>query len=717
MKFKLVRQQDESDCGVACLSMILQHYGSYIPISKLRKISGTDNEGTSALGLKECVENFNIECVAIKTDSHVWSNKDLILPLVAHCVVDNKFLHYVVIYKKKNNLLYIADPSKGLLKLTIKEFEAQWTGIILLMSPNDDYKALKEKNEQKNRYIRILLNQKKTIFYTVMFSFMITIFGIVSSYYFQLIIDYFIPDKKTSMFNIVSVGFFLIYLLQALFEYFQGYFLVILGQKMSLSVMLKYYKHVLNLPLSFYDTRKSGEIVSRFLDANKIIDALASATLSIFIDVVMVLIIGITLFIQNISLFFVALATIPFYVLLISLGIKPIDQANEEEMHDNAKVNSSIIESLNGIETIKAYNGESEIYNKVEKQFTRFMKKNLKRNNLDTIQRSIKHAIQLSSTMIILWVGSYYVMDGRISLGQLITFNALLVFFMNPLQNIINLQAKIQTAQVANRRINEIFNIDKEDRKLGLKVPSVLKDELLIKNLSFSYGYKNPILKNITTSFTSGEKIALVGVSGSGKSTLAKLLVNFYTPSQGEIIYDCKNIKNINLYALRNHVTYVPQDSFFFNGTILENLKLGASNEYDLDRIIEVCELVKIIDFINQLPLKFDTIIEEGGANLSGGQKQRLALARAVLKNSDFLILDEATSSLDTMLEYDIIQNLSKLSSQTILFITHHLSVAKISNKVLVLNQGELVEQGTHDDLRFGGGIYQKMWEISDESL
>lgn len=717
MKFKLIKQQDDKDCGAACLAMVLKHYKSDIPISKLRELSGTDNEGTSVLGLKKCIEKFNFECIASKFDSHIWAEKDLVFPLIAHCLIDQQYLHYVIIYKIKGNILYIADPSKGLLKKTTTEFEKQWSGILMLMSPNSHYEVQHEDLNGKNSYLKILLQQKKIIFLTVLLSFIITLFGIIGSYYFQGIIDFFIPKRAISKFNIISIGLIFIYLIQTVFEYTQGYLLVLLGQRMSVSVMLRYYKHVLKLPLSFYETRKSGEIVSRFLDANKIIDALASATLSIFIDLGMVIFVGLTLFTQNKYLFLVALITIPFYTLIIFLGIKPLNRLNEEEMFANAAVNSSIIESINGIETIKAYNAEAEIYNKVEKQFTNFMTKNLKRNNLDNIQTATKHAIQLISTLLILWIGSYYVMDNIISLGQLITFNALLIFFMNPLQNIINLQTKIQTAQVANRRINEVFYIDSENKgeinKKNANI-SILKNKLVITDVSFSYGMKHKALKKITTSIAYGEKVTLIGVSGSGKSTLAKMLVNFYSPTIGTIIYDDVNMKNIDVDILRTHVTYVPQESFFFHGTILENLNFGTTSACSFNRVVEVCEQTLLMEYISSLPLKFDTLIEEGGSNLSGGQKQRLALARALLKNSEFLILDEATSGLDPLLEYNIIQNLNKLTSKTILFISHHLSIAKTSDKVLVLNQGELIEQGTHQELRYQGGLYQKLWEIGN---
>lgn len=711
----IILQQDESDCGVACLAMILKHYKTEVPINKLRELSGTDTSGTSALGLKKCIEGFNFTCKAIQADNSIFKEKDLPLPLIAHIVIDKKYFHYVIVYKIEGDVLHIADPGKGFAKQTVEGFEKQWTGVLLLISPNKQYQPSIEKVRSINSYLPILFKQKGILLNIILASLFITLFGVISSYYFQGIIDYFIPNTTVSTFNLISIGLVLIYIFQVFFEYVRSYLLIILGQRMSISIMLSYFKHVLKLPMSFFSTRKSGEIISRFLDANKIIDALASATLSIFLDIGMVIVIGLTLFVQNRELFLIALGTVPFYIVAIVIFVKSFDHLNEEEMAAGATVNSSIIESLKGIETIKAYNGEEKIYEKVDRQFVLLMKKSFKNNSLNNFQQGVKHGIQLISNVLILWIGSHYVMANTISLGQLITFNALLVFFTDPLQNIINLQTKMQTAQVANRRINEIFHIEPEKKEESNKKnidSNVFQQDITIKNVSFSYGMKGPVLEGISTSLSSGEKIALVGVSGSGKSTLAKLLVHFYTPSEGEILYQKVNMQDMDPTFLREHVTYVPQESFFFHGTILENLLFGLSSTLAFEKVIEVCETVQLLEFINHQPLRFDTLVEEGASNLSGGQKQRLALARALLKDAEILILDEATSGLDTLLEHKIMTNLKELPDKTILFIAHHLSIAKASDKVLVMDKGKLVEQGTHQELRYKGGIYQKLWEI-----
>ncbi len=712
---KIIYQQDEKDCGVACIAMILKHYKTEIPIHKLRDFSGSDLDGTSAFGLKKTFEKLNFECLAIQADNSVWKEKELPLPLIAHVLIDDSFMHYVVVYDVKGDFLYIADPAKGRHKQSIESFRKTWTGVLLLPTPKESYQPSKEKVAGLSSFLPIIWRQKSLVFHIVLASLFITFFGIGASYYFQGILDYFIPNQALSTLNIVSAGLIIIYLFRVLFEYSRSYLLVILGQRMSMSIMLEYFKHVLSLPMNFFSTRKSGEIISRFLDANKIIDALASATLSVFIDIGMIIIVGATLAIQNFTLFLITLISIPFYLLSIISFVKCYEKANQEEMSAGATLNSSIIESLKGIETIKAYNGELKVYHRVDSEFIKLMKKSFKTVTLDNVQQGIKHAIQLISSAMILWVGSYSVINGSITLGQLITYNALLVFFTDPLQNIINLQVKMQTAQVANKRINEIFAIESEkiseNNEQNIN-EQVFHQKITIENMSFSYNLKSPTLKNISCVIPPHSKVALVGVSGSGKSTLAKLMVRFYNPTDGSINYGNTNHLDIGFNQLRNHVTYVPQESFFFSGTIIDNLTFGVEKTQSFERIMEVCDAVHLSEFINQQPLRYNMVLEEGATNLSGGQRQRLAIARALLKDSDILILDEATSGLDALLEQSILDNLFKLEDKTLIFIAHHLSIAKSCDEILVLHEGLLLEQGTHEELRYNHGIYQKLWDV-----
>lgn len=710
--FKFVKQQDYMDCGVACIQMILNYYNSEIPIHKLREMTGTDRDGASAFGIKQCIERLNFDCLAVQGDSAVWFDEEIRYPVIAHVVIEKKYMHYVVVFGVSGNHLFIADPAKGKYKITIDEFSLMWTGVLLIPSPNESYCASKETVGGLLSFVPILFKSKKLVMLTIIVSIFLTIFSIISSYYFQVIIDKVLPNNNLYLLNILSLGLIMVYTFRVIFGYLRHYLLIVLGQKMGSDVMLNYFKHVLGLSMGFFSSRQSGEIISRFLDANKIIDALTNASLTLFLDTSMVFIVGTVLFLQNKILFCITLLSLPIYLLIILSFVKKYDKANEEEMSAGALLNSNIIESLTGIETIKAYRGESFVYDKISREFMDFMKKSLYKVNLDNIQSSLKQLAQLFGSGFILWMGAYYVHDGIMTIGELITYNALLVFFTNPLESIINLQVKIQTAQVASKRLNEVLSISQENSNLSKEITSFeFKETLKVNNVSFSYNLKKSTIEDITCSIDKNSKVALVGVSGSGKSTLAKLLVRFYDATEGDICYDDMSIQNISHYSLRKQVTYVPQTSFFFNGTILENLVFGLNYTPDDYQLKRVCEIAEIYDFIEEQPLKFNTLIEEGGGNLSGGQKQRLAIARSLLTNSKVIIFDEATSGLDVFLEKKIINNLVEVRDVTMLIITHSLPIAKYCQKILVMDKGKLIEEGNHKNLLQINGLYRKLWD------
>lgn len=705
-----IPQVDEADCGVACLAMILKHYHAQVSIAHLRHLAKTNMEGTTALGLVKTAEQFKLEVQAIKADMSLFDIKDLQYPFIVHVIKDGDLFHYYVVLGKTKTHIIIADPdpSVGIKRMSKKRFEKEWTGITLLMAPTTEFVPVKEK---KNNFLSLfpyMFKQKKIVRNIVLASLLMTIIGICSSYFLQGIIDTYIPDGTYFTLSIIAIGLLIAYVFNSIFSYGEQFLLNVLGQRLSIDLNLKYIRHIFELPMEFFTTRRTGEITSRFSDASKVIDALATTVISLFLDLTIVILMGIMLAVQNVTLFLITIATLPLYMIVILGFTKSFNHLNNEQMESNAIVSSSIIEDIQGIETIKALNSEQTRYRRIDNQFVDFLRKSFKYSKTEALQEALKSFIQMSLNVVVLWVGSWIVMRNQMTIGELMTYNALLAYFVSPLQNIINLQPLLQSANVAQNRLNEVYLVHSEFRnnKTDINKVSQIDGSIEYQNVSFKYGYGKNILQDIDLNISKGEKLAIVGMSGSGKSTLVKLLVSFFDPNGGKITINGIPTTAINKHTLRSYITYVPQTPYTFSGSIRDNLLLGsASNTTEAD-VIKACQLAEIEKEIENLPLKFDTELDENAKILSGGQKQRITIARALLSPANVLIFDESTSGLDSITEKKVVDNLMKLKDKTIIFIAHRLSVAKKANDIAVLDDGKIVEEGSHNDLMAQKGYY-----------
>ncbi|HFH0846472.1 TPA: peptide cleavage/export ABC transporter [Streptococcus pneumoniae] len=556
----------------------------------------------------------------------------------------------------------------------------------------------------------MIFKQKSLIAYIVLSSLLVTIINIGGSYYLQGILDEYIPNQMKSTLGIISVGLVITYILQQVMSFSRDYLLTVLSQRLSIDVILSYIRHIFELPMSFFATRRTGEIISRFTDANSIIDALASTILSLFLDVSILILVGGVLLAQNPNLFLLSLLSIPIYMFIIFSFMKPFEKMNHDVMQSNSMVSSAIIEDINGIETIKSLTSEENRYQNIDSEFVDYLEKSFKLSKYSILQTSLKQGTKLVLNILILWFGAQLVMSSKISIGQLITFNTLFSYFTTPMENIINLQTKLQSAKVANNRLNEVYLVESEFQVQENPVHShFLMGDIEFDDLSYKYGFGRDTLTDINLTIKQGDKVSLVGVSGSGKTTLAKMIINFFKPYKGHISINHQDIKNIDKKVLRRHINYLPQQAYIFNGSILENLTLGGNHMISQEDILKAYELAEIRQDIERMPMGYQTQLSDG-AGLSGGQKQRIALARALLTKSPVLILDEATSGLDVLTEKKVIDNLISLTDKTILFVAHCLSIAERTNRVIVLDQGKIIEVGSHQELMQAQGFYHHLF-------
>ena len=711
-KRTFVPQIDARDCGVAALASISKFYGSDYSLAHLRELAKTNKEGTTALGIVKAAKEMSFETRAIQADMSLFEMEDIPYPFIVHVNKEGKLQHYYVVYKNIKDHLIIGDPDPTVkvTKMTKERFTSEWTGVAIFLAPAPSYKPHKDKKNGLMSFLPLIFRQRSLIFYIVLASLLVTLINIGGSYYLQGILDEYIPNQMKSTLGIISIGLIITYILQQIMSFSRDYLLTVLSQRLSIDVILSYIRHIFELPMSFFATRRTGEVISRFTDANSIIDALASTILSLFLDVSILIIVGSVLLVQNTNLFLLSLISVPIYIIIIFAFMKPFEKMNNDVMQSNSMVSSAIIEDINGIETIKSLTSEETRYQKIDSEFVDYLDKSFKLSKYSILQSSLKQGAQLILNIVILWFGAQVVMTGKISIGQLITFNTLLSYFTNPLENIINLQTKLQSAKVANNRLNEVYLVESEFKNTQTLTGSqFLAGDICFEDISYKYGFGRDTLNNINLTIKQGDKVSIVGISGSGKTTLAKMIVNFFEPYKGRITINNNDLKMIDKKVLRQHINYLPQQAYIFSGSILENLTLGANQMISQEDIIKACEIAEIRQDIEQMPMGYQTELSDG-AGLSGGQKQRIALARALLTKAPVLILDEATSGLDVLTEKTVIENLMAMTDKTIIFVAHRLSISERTNQVIVLNQGKVIETGSHQELITKQGFYYHLF-------
>ncbi|MDM5040921.1 peptidase domain-containing ABC transporter [Bacillus sp. OR-18] len=712
-KYHWVRQHDIKDCGAACISTVSKHYGLHIPISKIREYAGTDRNGTNVYGLIQAAEKLGFSAKGVR--GNVESLKEIPLPAIAHVIIDGKLLHYIVILEiTKKGKVIVADPGEGIIKYDIKEFNEIWTGVLVLLIPNESFQSRDEEKNTFGRFMFLLKNQQSLLIPVFLSSILITIFGVLGAFYFKIVIDNIVTENLKHTLTYLSIGIIALYIFKVILELFRSHLILYLSRRLDIKLMFGYYKHVLSLPMNFFETRKVGEIISRFQDAAKIREALATTTLTVMIDTIMVIAGSILLYTQSSTLFFITALHIPIYILIIWMFQSSYEKINRQEMESNAELTSYIVESLNGISTIKSYNAEKEAEFQTEKRLISLLQKFFKRFVITNSQESIKTIVELVGGVVILWVGAISILNGEMTIGQLVAYNALLVYFLDPIKNLVDLQPTLQSAFVASKRLTEILDLDlekndQEDKKLS---PTSFHHKIRLDNITFKYGTRQNIFNNLSFEIPIGYSVGFVGESGSGKTTIAKLLMRYYDVNEGNIYYDNYHIKDMNRTGLRNKIAYVAQESFFFSGSIFDNLVFGLNREVTMDKIIEACILADAHEFISSLPLRYDTLLEENASNVSGGQRQRLSIARALLKEADVLILDEATSHLDSTSERKIIENLKeyRAGKLTTITIAHRLSTIMHCDNIFVMSKGEIVEEGKHGELINKDGLYRVLW-------
>jgi ATP-binding cassette subfamily B protein len=713
-----IKQRDITDCGAACIASIAMHYNLQLPVSRIRQYAGTDKRGTNVLGLIEAAERLGFQAKGAK--GQLESLQKIPLPAIAHVVLKNGLHHYVVIYKVSKKYVTYMDPGDGdFHKETYAVFQEKWSGVIVLLLPDDGFVTGKQKISNAERFWQLIKPHTAIMVQALVGALVYTILGLSTSIYMQKIIDFVLVEGNIRLLNLLSVGMIVILIFQLIIGGYKTVFGLQTGQMIDTRLILGYYKHLLKLPQRFFDTMRVGEIISRVNDAVNIREFINNVALNFIVNGLIVIFSILLMFFYYWKLALIMLAIIPIYLVIYWISNRVNKKWQRRLMEESAELESQLVESLNAVGTIKRFGLEQFANDKTEGRFVTLLR---------TIYKTSIYSLYIGTgsefftrlfTIILLWAGSYFVINRELSPGELLSFYALVGYFTGPASSLIGANKNIQDALIAADRLFEIIDLETEasnENKVTL-TPDLIGD-IAFNNVSFRYGTRTTVFEGLNLTIEKGSSTAIVGESGSGKSTLLSLLQNLYPLKEGNITIGGLDLQHISNRSLRQIVGVVPQHIDLFGGTIVDNIAVG-DYEPDMQRILFLSKMIGIDEFIEKLPNTYNSIVSEQGNNLSGGQRQRLAIARALYRNPEILILDEATSSLDPTSEQKVQDTLNwfKAQGKTIIIIAHRLTTIKNCDKILVLHQGKLVEQGSHHDLLQTNGHYTKLWSYHTATI
>ncbi|NNK74601.1 MAG: peptidase domain-containing ABC transporter [Maribacter sp.] len=706
-----IKQHDITDCGAACLASIAAHYQLQLPIARIRQYAGTDKKGTNVLGLLEAAEKLGFDAKGVRGD---FESLDKIpKPAIAHIIVKEVLHHYVVIYEVTKNHIKIMDPGNGkLYKTTHGEFKKEWTGVLVLLQPKDDFVIGNEKVSVYKRFWFLLKPHRFVLLQALVGAVVYTLLGFSTAIYVQKVTDFVLVGGNTKLLNLLGVIMLFLLLLQTVIGVFKDVFLIKSGQHIDARLILGYYKHLLKLPQQFFDTMRVGEIISRINDAVKIRAFINGVSLNLTVNVLIIVFSFALMFSYYWKLALVMLLLIPFY-LSIYFAVNQLNKKTERKvMEKSTDLESQLVESLNSVSTIKRFGLEDFANIKTETRFIELLKTGYRSALNSIFSGTSSGLVSRLFTIILLWSGAYFVIDGEITPGELMSFYAIIGYFTGPVASLIGANKQIQNALIAADRLFEIMDLEREDHqnKIVLKKKNI--SDIRFKNVGFRYGTRVEVFKSLNLIIPKGKITAIVGESGSGKSTLMSLLQNIYPIQKGNIFIGDYDLKNVDISRLRDLVGVVPQKIDLFAGNVIENIAVGEF-EPNMERISDICNSIGILEFIENLPKGYGTFLGENGAALSGGQKQRIAIARALYKKPEILVLDEATSSLDSSSENYVQKTVHNLreNKKTIVVITHRLSTIVNADKIVVLDKGKVVEEGSHYTLYAKKNHYYNLWK------
>jgi HlyB family type I secretion system ABC transporter len=697
-------QQSAADCGSACLVMIGNYWGKHFSINRLRDMTNVSRNGASLKAMAATAENLGFATRPVKATLDKLAEQPL--PAIVHW--EGK--HFIVVYEITKKRVIVCDPALGQRSLTKAEFQSGWSGYALLLQPTDLLKNNKDESRSFWKFFELIKPHYRTLIEIFIASIVIQLFGLVTPVFTQLLLDRVLVQRSVTTLNAIGLGMIVFGLFGVGVNALRQYLLFHTANRISIALLVGFIKHTFRLPLSYFESRYVGDIVSRIQENQKIQHFLTGQTLSIVLDMLTLVVYLALMFSYSWRMALFVLCTVPPFFILALASTSILRRISREIFSASAKEQSYLIESLSGIRTVRSLAIEQTVRWRWEELLNDLIKKAFNAQIIGNRLQIISGIIQTFVNTSLLWYGATQVINGELTIGQLVAFNMLVGNVLSPFQRLSMLWNELQEIVISTERINDVLEAEPEEdlETKPRKSLGKLHGSICFQNVTFRYHSESEtnVLENLNFEIKPEQMVAVVGRSGSGKTTLSKLILGLYPPTNGKVLVDGRDITTVSLRSLRSQVGVVDQDTFLFGGTIRENIAIAHPNA-TLEEIIQAAKYAGADEFIQKLPMGYESQIGEGGGMLSGGQRQRLAIARALLGNPRLLLFDEATSHLDSESERIIQNNLKTiLQGRTSVIIAHRLSTVRNADLILVLDQGVLVESGTHDELITKKGHY-----------
>lgn len=705
-----VKQRDITDCGAACLASVAAYYKLKMPVARIRQFAGTDKKGTNILGLVEASAKMGFLAKGVRGE---WDSLFKIpKPAIAHVIINKVLHHYVVLIKTTEKYIEIMDPADGEIhRIDHEEFREQWTGVLVLITPGEKFSVSNEKVSVQVRFWNLIKPSRSILLQSLVGALVFSVLGLSTSIYVGKLVDNVLPGGNLSLLNLLGIAMILITGLRLLLSFFQTIFILKTGQKIDATLILGYYQHLLRLPQTFFDNMRTGEIISRIGDAVKIRAFVNEVSINFILNIFILIVSFVLMFTFFWKLALIMLVVVPLYILIYYLSNKLNKKVQRKVMERGADLEAQLVESLNSAGTIKRFGLEDYSNLKTETRFVNLLEIIYKSGLNNIFSSSSTSLISQLITILVLWIGSGYAIGSQITPGELLSFYSIVGYFTGPVTALIGFNRSFQDARIAADRLFEIFDLEIEDETNKIVIKPEMVDDIYFENVKFRYGTRVDVFESLNIIIKKGDITAIAGESGSGKTTLVSLLQNIYPLQAGHIRIGRYDLQHITNQSLRRIISVVPQKIDLFSGNVVDNIAIGEFSP-DMPRVIEICDKLGMTKFIEQLPNGFNTYLGENGCALSGGQQQRIAIARALYRNPEILILDEATSSLDSLAEA-FVQNTMRLlheESKTVIVIAHRLSTINIAQRIIILDKGSVVQDGTLAELRAVEGPFQRMW-------